>query len=292
MVLNILLTTKASDDPHFNRIYAYITGFYINTLLTPLIILALSTDITNTALRCVSFIGSTALVTITAGRVVYQIPNLAIQLGRNDTIWLLVVVPLTWTPVVFGVALSAIDSELSTLAVFLAFIGAISGLLAGVVLLMMSHRQYANSQLVGTEERARWEARRWPQRWRRIIIGTTVIANIIGFAGIVLSTQFGIEWAISAYALASLTIPLAIAATNTRTIRVMDAGLVVEDQLWRRFRPWSTFEHWALTDETLVVYSTGWKPSLRCARADIEDSRAAATVLESVFKARESRSTE
>lgn len=66
---------------------------------------------------------------------------------------------------------------------------------------------------------------------------------------------------------------------------VTDAGLGIErSPERRRYRPWSVFDRYDLTDDTLVVYSSsGWKPSLRCARADIEDSEAAVTALEATL---------
>lgn len=282
MVFDARFMSRGSGNERSDGIYAFVAGFYINSFITPLIVLGLLASVTNAAILYTGFWTTVTLVTAAAGWIVYRMPDLAVQLGRSDAVWLLVIVPFAWFPAVFGIA-AIINLNLPSVAVLLSVFGFLSGLFSGMVLAMMSQSRHANARLVDTEELAQWEARRWPQRWRWVAIGITIVAHIMGFIGLV-SAAFGFEWGELVYVLIPVTMPLATAATNSRTIRVTDAGLVVGRLSRRRFRPWSDVERYALTDDALVVYSSrSWKPALRCARADIEDSKAAVRALETAL---------
>jgi hypothetical protein len=77
--------------------------------------------------------------------------------------------------------------------------------------------------------------------------------------------------------------PLAGAA-DPRTFRVTDAGLVVDRPMLHRFRPWTAFTGYSLSDEALVIHRKGWwRQNLRCDRDDIDDIDAITEALEAVM---------
>jgi hypothetical protein len=263
-----------------DTIYAFVAGLYVAVLLTPIAIVGVSTASMDGGILYISYLIVATLYTVVAWRLISQTSGLAVRLGRHDTIWLLVAIP--FVPLICLFIASMVGITPPSIAVLLAMVTAIGGMIISLPLVTMSRNRYTAAALADTTEIREWEAR-WPQRWRRISYGAMIVAIVGGTAGIVAQIVFGIDWAGNLYLLLLFWTPLAGAA-NPRTFRITDAGLVVERPLQHRFRPWTAIKDYTLTDKTLVIHSKGrWRPNIRCDRDDIEDIDAIIAALDAVL---------
>lgn len=258
--------------------YAFVAGLYAAALFAPALVLALSRVVADAGALYVGFLVAVAGVTAVAGWLVARTPGLAVALGRRDAAWLLVVVPFAWFGGAFGGA--AVGVEPPDLAAPLAVVATAGGMLLGIALVSMSRTRHADAALAGATDLAEWEAR-WPRRLRRAGVGVAAFA--VSAVGLVAAVGFGVDWGWRLYYLIFVAAPLANVA-NSRTFRVTDAGFVVERPLQRRFRPWSAFDGYELTDDALVVRPAAWwRPAHRCDRADVDDADAAGAALDEAF---------
>ena len=249
--------------------YALAAGAYVSLLFSPAVVLALTTVLVDAAALYVSFICAIALSAGLIGWLIIDRPGLAVELGRRDASWMLVVLPAGWFLVAFGN--SAVGVEPPGVVVVLSVLATGVGTTLGGLLIVMSRTRYAAVGLAGADDRAQWEAR-WPRRWRRIALGAVVVSFVVGGIGIVADIVFGVERALELYYVSVFVLPLATPAFNYRTIRATDVGLVVEYPVARHLRPWSAVESYTLSEAALVVrFDAPWRPALRCDRRDIED---------------------
>jgi hypothetical protein len=276
------MTRAASDSDAPNTSsrdaqYALVGGLYAASVLTPVAVLGVSTWISDAALLYVGFLAVWVAFTTLFGWLVSRTEGVAVRIGRRDAAWVLAAVPFV---VFIGAFVGlAVGTPMPPVAVPLAMITMITGFLFGFPLVVMSQNRHADFAVRDATEFARWEAR-WPLRWRRLAVGSMVVGIASAVVAVVAQLGLGADWATPFYLLAFLWTPLA-QATTPRTVRVTDAGLVVERPLIRRFRPWEAFEAVSLSDDALVVHPTAWwRPSLRFDRDDIEDVDAAVTALE------------
>ncbi|WP_423747306.1 hypothetical protein V5735_24135 (plasmid) [Haladaptatus sp. SPP-AMP-3] len=269
-----------SNDERPDTLYAFVAGLYVAILLTPIAILGISTVSTDGATLYVSFLVSITLLGIIAGWLISHTAGLAVRLGRHDMVWLLVTVP--FVPFVGVFAAAGIGISPPGIAVVLAMVTMIGGMFTSLPLVTMSRNRYTTAAVAGTTEITEWEAR-WPRRWRQISYGAMIIAMVGGAVGMVAEVVFGVDWAGNLYLLLFVWAPLAGAA-NPRTFRVTDAGLVVERPMLHRFRPWTAFTGYSLSDEALVLHrKRWWRQNLRCDRDDIEDIDAVIAALDTVI---------
>ena len=246
--------------------YAIAAGLYAAALLTPAVVLILSSALSGAAVLYLSFLGVVASIAIVAGWSVSRIRGLAVSLGSSTAVRLLAVVPLAWFIGVFGS--SAIGWKMPDIAAPLAVVGTGGGCFLGLVLIALSRSRYATAVLAASEEFTRWEAR-WPRRWRYLSVAGMVVAMVVGGVGIVVQFVFGVDWGGSLYYLLFIWTPLA-GAVNPRTFRVTAAGLVVERSPLRRLQPWSAFEGYTLTTDALIIQTAAWwRPAYRSDREDI-----------------------
>jgi len=262
--------------------YALVAGLYVAALLAPVAVLALSRSTSDGGMLYIGFLAAVTLFTSLAGWGVSRIPGLAVSLGERDTTWLLVVVPFAWFVGVFGAVASGFDPP--GVAAPLAVVSSAGGMLAGLILVAMSRNRHAAAAVDGVPELAAWEAR-WPRWWRHASLGIAGLTLVAWVIGLVAEYGFGVDEAGALYFLMLVWIPLA--GTNPRTFRVTETGLVVEYPLQHRFRPWSAYDGYELTDDALVVHhSAWWRPAHRCDRADVEDIGAATGALDTVLAPR------
>lgn len=247
--------------------YAIAAGLYAAALLTPAIVLVLSSVLSGAAVLYLSFLGVVASIAIVAGWSVSRIRGLAVRLGGSSIVWLLAALPLVWSVGVFGS--SAIGWEVPDIAGPLAVVGTGGGCLLGFLLIALSRSRYATAVLADSEEYAQWEAR-WPRHWRYLSVAGMVIAMAVGTVGIIVQFVFGIDWTGSLYYLLFVWTPLA-GAVNPRTFRVTAVGLVVERSPLRRLRPWSAFKGYTLSTDALIIQTAAWwRPAYRSDREDID----------------------
>lgn len=266
-------TSSTRPDPQ----YAFVGGLYLAALLTPVTVLVLATVFTDAALLYLGFLAIWTVITALAGWCISQIGGIAVRLGGSDGSWALMVFPFMVFIGAF-VALSS-NSSLPRIAVPLAMITMITGVLFGMSFVLMSQNRHAEAVLADATEFTQWEAR-WPLQWRQFSVGAMILAFGSLLVAIIAQIGFDADWASYFYLVAFLWTPLAGTATP-RTFRVTDAGLVVERSLHHRARPWSAFEKYVLTDDALILVSNKWwRPKLRCDRGDISDVDAVVSALD------------
>lgn len=277
---NVSRATTADRDT--DHAYAFAVGLYAGVLLGPAVVLVLSRWVASAVGLYVGLLASVTTVAVGAGWLASRTPALGARVGRHAAAWLLAAAPLAWFAGVFGAA--AFGVEPPDVAGVLAMLGAAGGVLLGLVVVSMSRMRYADAATRDGTELAAWEAR-WPERWRQAAIAVVLAAFVVGVAGIVAESRFGVEGAGAAYWLALFAVPLAAPTTAPRTLRATDAGLVVERPHQRRFRPWTAFSGYELTGDALVVRTAAWwRPAHRCDRADVEDVDGVVAALEDVFE--------
>jgi hypothetical protein len=277
MATGVRGTVRRSGVGRPDSEYALVAGLYVAALIVPAAVAALARAVTDTAGLYVGFLGVVAGVVGLVGWAVLRTPGLAVGLGRHDAAWLLVALPFGWLIGVFWA--DSIGVELPRILVPLAVIATGGGMLCGLVLVAMSRTRHADAAVAGTVETVEWEAR-WPRRWRRVARGAVVASFALVGVGLVAIFVFDHEWGWGAYYFLLVGAPLTN-LLNPRAFRATDAGLVVEHPLHRRFRPWSAFESYELTADALVVRPAArWRPSHRCARADIDDPDAVVAALD------------
>jgi len=258
--------------------YALAAGLYIAFFLSSVVGLGLSVLDPSAAGSYLGFLCILAFLAAVVGKSTTRNPELAVVIGRRDASWLLAVLPAGWPLGAFGFI--AIGVEPPGVVVALSVLTAGVGGLLGVLLVAMSRTRYAAAVLAGVDEHAQWEAR-WPRRWRRAAISVIVVSSGIGVFGVVADVVLGVEWGSNLFPFV-FAISLFSGVFNPRTVRVTDAGLVVEYPVARHCRPWSAVEKYRLTDGALVVRWNGWwRPALRCDRADIENVETAVGALDS-----------
>lgn len=257
--------------------YAFVAGLYVAALLAPAAVLALSRVVGDAAVLYVGFLAAVTALTAAAGWAVSRTRGLAVGLGRRDAVWFLAVLPFAWFGGVFGAAAAGLEPP--GVAAPLAVVGTAGGLLLGLLLVAMSRTRHADAVLADAPERAAWEAR-WPRQWRRGATAVTVVAFAASAAGFVATVAFGVDRAWMLYYLLFVAIPLT-SATNPRTFRVTDAGLVIEHPFQRQLRPWTAFATYDVTDDALLVRPAAWwRPAHRSAREDVDDLDAVVAALD------------
>lgn len=265
-------TTRVfQTGPRPDPIYALVAGLYGCALLAPLGFIALAETITGVGLFTVGVFATVTVVTAVVGSAAARTPGLAVEIGRHRFAWLLAVVPIAlFALLICGIATDiiplSVDSDVGWW-----LLGLIAGTFLGLLLVGMSRTRYANARLSDVTDLAQWNA--WfPRRRRRIVNAILVIGFLCIPAGIAAEELLGYEWGFAlGQVVFTLTLVASIGKPYGRTIRASDAGITVEHGIFRRFRPWSAFESYTLTDDALVVHTTPWwRPAMRCDTDRIE----------------------
>lgn len=264
-------TREFQTGPRPDPIYALVAGLYGCALLAPLGTIVLAETITGVGLFTVGVFATVTVVTAVVGGTAARTPGLAVEIGRHRFAWLLAAVPFAW----FGILIGGIAADIIPLSVDSvvgwSLLGMVPGLFLGLLLLGMSRTRYANARLSDATDLAQWNA--WfPRRRRRIVNAILVVGFLCVPAGIAAEELLGYEWGfVLGQVVFTLTLATSIGKPNGRMIRASDAGITVEHGIFRRFRPWSAFESYTLTDDALVVHTTPWwRPAIRCDTDRIE----------------------
>lgn len=258
-------TREFRSGPRPDPIYALVVGLYGCALLAPLGIVVLTTAIGNAALLMLGGFATVTLVTAVVGSAAARTPGLAVVIGRHRFAWLLAVVPIALFALLIGGAEASIAPWSVDSVVGWSLLGMISGLFFGLLLTGMSRTRHANARLSDATDLAQWDA--WfPQRRRRVVSAILVVGFLCIPAVIAAEEFLGYEWIFDLGRVAfTLALATSIGKFYGRTIRASDAGITVEYGVFRRFRPWSAFESYTLTDDALVVHATPWwRPAIRC----------------------------
>jgi hypothetical protein len=168
------------------------------------------------------------------------------------------------------------DLRAETAASFVGTVGFGLGLVACLLgsLLVTMGRNRLVSATVDPDEvgdvAAEWTAG-WPRRARLglLLVVFAVATPVVGLA----VWRFGRQALMPLPALGLPTILAASALAGERTYRVTPAGLEQRRETrWtvsRRLTPWSAFEGFTLTDDTLVVHRRSLGLDVRCSRWDV-----------------------
>lgn len=266
--------------PRPDAVYGFVCGLYGSSLLTPGIMLALSQYFDDAAVLYGGFLASLAVCSALIGWVVSRMSGVAVKLGSTDAVWVLLVLPFGWFGGIFGAA--SLWSSPPPIAIPLSIFGTGGGVFLGILLVVMSRSRHAVYVLEDALELVEWEAR-WPARWRKLGTVILIVTFGLGAIGAVSVFVFSSEWGWALYYVMFIGIPF-MNLLNPRTFLVTDAGLSVGNPVLQHFRPWSAFEGFDRTEDTLVICSAvWWRPSYRCDIRDIEDAKAVVGALDDVF---------
>lgn len=263
-------STDGTDET--DGFFGFVAGLYVAALVAPAIAIGVALRVTtDPGTLYLTLLGSVTTVAVGVGWTTRR-ESLAVYLGGNRWAWTAIVVPFAYLVALLSVF--STGSDLPEVVSGLAFLGAISGTLIGLGLVVAIHNRYSKAVLRDAEEYARWTARA-PERDRRIARGGAVAVFVLGVSGFVASAILGfapLRWA------ANVLVPTAVGflgATDERTLAASDAGLVVKRPLHRRIRPWSDYESYSVSDDALVVHRAGWSAwglrDVRCGVHDVDD---------------------
>lgn len=146
---------------------------------------------------------------------------------------------------------------------------------------VMAHNRYTRVALADATTFADFEARRSGRDRRLFTVGGGTLLAVAA-ASLVADLAFGVgepfRWL--ATGLPGFGAVLVATASQTRTVEVTDAGLVVRRPVHADVHPWSAFDGYAVSADALVVSRrSSWRPDVRCDPEDVEDVAAAVEAL-------------
>lgn len=277
-------TGSASASP--DVLYAVVVGLYAAALVAPLLAAAVGVGVgADPGGVFLALLAGVAGVATLAGYLVARSPGFAVRVGGSWLASAAMVAPFAYlAPLVADVATGAVS--VPPAVVLLSLLGAVSGLFLGIGVMAASHNRHAAATLVGATTDAEWAAP-WPRRRRRAGRAAAVGLVVLGGAGLVGSTLVALDplrW------LFQSLVPLGavlFVATNGRTYRATDAGLVSVAPVHRRTRPWSSFSAFSVDGDALVVHRPGLSPAVRCDLSAVEDRGAVREALARYLPERE-----
>ncbi len=171
----------------------------------------------------------------------------------------------------------------------LAIVGALAGFLTSIGFVAASHNRHTKAMTADAEELVRFTAPA-PNRDRRVVERVVAGLFVAGALGFAVGAAIGFDplrW------LFQMLVPMAPGlwgSTTDRNVVVSDAGVVTGNPAYKRFRPWSAFESYDVTDDAIVVRRAGWSAwGLRDLRRDpeaVDDSEEVAAALGKFFPLR------
>jgi len=264
-------------DPFFG----FVVGLFVAALVAPVATIGVAVAATTDAgVLFFTFLG-VGVAAIAVGWRAAGREAVAVRLGGTRRAWLAPAAGLAYA----GVLLAATDVEgpASGIAVGLAVLGLIGGLVGGAGLVFAAHNRHARAALDGSDRSVEFSAR-GPERDRRLAtwgVGALMLSGTIGFAA---SLAVGLEplrWLFHFMIAGGAGLA---GATAERTYVVANAGVRVGTPVHKRIRPWSVFDGHSLTDDALVLHRSGWSlrglRDLRLDRDEIEDVETIRSVLD------------
>jgi hypothetical protein len=277
--------TDESDGSDANRrtdgVFGFVAGLSAAALVAPAIAIWVALRVSaDPAVLYFVLLGTVVAVTTSVGLVARR-EWLAVRLGASKWGWSAMVVPFVYYAGLFVAGLVRGDAPPGPVA-GIAVVGAVAGLLVGAGLVAASHNRHAEAALADADELAHFTAPA-PERDRRVatraMVGL-VAAGVLGIVGSVALDYPPFRW------LFQWVVPVAAGlygSTSPREVGVSDAGLVVGNPVYRRFRPWSAYESYAVSEEAIVVRRAGWSPrglrDLRRDATEVKDSGEVAAAL-------------
>ncbi|WP_134670743.1 hypothetical protein [Halorussus marinus] len=268
-----------ADEP--DSFFGFVVGLYVAALLAPVATVGVAvTATTEAGVLFFTFLGvGTAGVAVgwrAAGR-----EAVAVRLGSTRWAWLAPVAGLAYGGGVL--AATGVEGPASGIAVGLALLGAVGGLVGGTGLVLAAHNRHAKAVLAGSERRVRFSTT-GPERDRRLAkwaVGALMLGGTVGFAASIVAGFESLRWLFHLMIAGGAGLSGAVAE---RTYVVADAGVRVGTPVHKRVRPWSRFESYSLTDDELRVRRAGWSPwglrDLRLDPEEIDDVAAVRAVLD------------
>lgn len=274
------MTSDSNATDGTDPFFGFLAGLYAAALVAPAVVIGVALRVTtDPATLYLALLGTVTAVVAVFGATARR-ESLAVRLGGSRWVWLAIAVPFAYLVVLFASFVGG--SDLPGVVGGLAFLGALSGTLVGLGVVVAARNRYSKAVLADAEEYARWSARA-PERDRRIAKAGALAAFVLGISGFFASVLFEfapLRW------IGNVLIPTAagfLGGTDERTLTVTADGLVVKRPLNRRVRPWSAYESYSMSDDALVVHRAGWSAwgvrDVRCDIHDVEDVSAVEAAL-------------
>jgi hypothetical protein len=260
-----------------------VAGLYVAVLVSPALTLAVVASLRlASGLVALGLLGALGVVvTVVVTRLVTRRGELVAWL---DSTWVGLLLPTVGVLPLLGyagdafltLAFSVSPLQAETAATFVGAVGFVLGLVAcllGSLLVTMGRNRLVATTVDGDEAgdvTAEWTAG-WPRRARLglLLVVFAVATPVVGLA----VWRFGWQALTLLPSLGLITILVASAVAGERTYRVTPAGLEQRREtrfaVSRRLTPWSDFEGFTLTDDTLVVHRRSPGLDVRCSRWDL-----------------------
>ena len=271
--------STASDTDAF---FGFLAGLYASALAAPAVAIAVALLVSSDpGVLYFALLGTVVVVSAVVGWVARR-ESLAVRLGATRWVWTAMALPFGHFGLLAAVASRPGDAPRSVGG--LALVGALAGFVVGVGLVVAAHNRHAKAVLADAEELANFTAPA-PERDRRIamwVVGGLFAVGILGFAGSVLLDFPPLRW------LLQILVPtgaVLYGTTSPREVTVSDAGLVVGNPVSKRFSPWSAYESYAVTEESIVLTRARWSLwGLRDLRRDASEVENLETVSSALGK--------
>jgi len=279
-----MATVAALGDPptdDADPFFGFVVGLFAAALVAPVATIGVAVAaITDAGVLFFTFLG-VGVAAVAVGWRAAGSEAVAVRLGGTRRAWLAPAAGVAYVGIL--VAAAEVEGPASGIAVGLAVLGVIGGLVGGVGLVFAAHNRHAQAALAGSERRIRFSAR-GPERDRRLAtwaVGALMLGGTVGFAASLAVGLDSLRWLFHLLIAAGAGLA---GATAERTYVVADAGVRVGTPVHKRVRPWSAFESYSLTDDELRIRRAGWSlrglRDLRLDREEIEDAAAVRSVLD------------
>ena len=266
--------------------FGFLVGLYAAALVAPAVTVGVALRVTTDAAALYLTLLGTAVVTTASVGYLARSERLAVRLGRvTGWVWAAAVVPFG-----YGALLFVIGAEGgSSVAVAASMLVTIGGLFVGMGLAAAAHNRHAKAAIADAEEYARFDARR-PARERTLVtvaVGLLMSVGAVGFLASFVVELESFRWLFNLCIAAGAAL---VGANAERTVAVTDSGLLVGNPIHKRLRPWSAFESFSLSRDSLVIHRAKWSPrgvrDVRCDPAEIENLDAVEDALATVLPRR------
>ena len=251
--------------------FAFVAGLYAAALLSPAAVIALGLWVTGDA--GVLYIGLLLAVTVIVGLTSWGVSRwrgLPERLGATRLAWGLALLPAS---VMLGhfVFVAHVNSAGADAGAVAGFLLGLPGMVVGIGLVRMARNRYTAALVDEDAVACEWKAG-WPEPQRQRMQYVSIAGMLVLVGAMAVDALWNVEWL---FTVAQFLFAPAIVVGNLgqqRTYRVTPAGLERRYPASRYVYGWDAFESYAVTDETIVVrWRAWWRPTIWCARADVDD---------------------
>jgi hypothetical protein len=253
-----------------DTLFALVWGLYLGVGTGAVVVAVARRAVGEPGVLYVLLLAVVTVVTVGGGLSARRVPGLAVRLGGSRLRWAVPALPILLAALAAaldGLGLLTLTEGDFVLAVF----GGGAAVVVGLVIVSMARTRRVQAVVADATVEATWQAS-WPNRERRLLLGTGVFVLVAGTAALVVGVAIERSWVRLLGNVAIVVGILVGMVGQERTYRATDRGLVIQLPVARRLVPWPEFRAFRVTDEAVVLDRTRpLSPGLRFERDDIDD---------------------